>query len=169
MVRLDPADDTIGWGVDDLDVGGTTYNVVFRSIDADGLYGVPPTAFDFTSIGDANAAADAVVAALNTSTATLLTDEFPIRSPRLLNFFLIGWQDNFDGTVEYTQGFFDSGPLGPDAWVNDQPGDVAGFSDQIFASFTVVPEPGTPLLSVAALATLGVVWRWRRKEREGTA
>jgi hypothetical protein len=32
-----------------------------------------------------------------------------------------------------------------------------------------VPEPSTPLLSVAALATLGVVRRWRWKGSEGTA
>jgi hypothetical protein len=33
----------------------------------------------------------------------------------------------------------------------------------------VVPEPGTSLSMVAALATLGVVRRWRRKGSEGTA
>jgi hypothetical protein len=33
----------------------------------------------------------------------------------------------------------------------------------------VVPEPGTALSMVAALATLGVVGRWRRNGSEGTA
>jgi hypothetical protein len=32
-----------------------------------------------------------------------------------------------------------------------------------------VPEPGAILSMAAALATLGVVRRWRRKESEGTA
>jgi len=135
-VRLDPNDETIAFGIDDLLVGGTIYNVDFRSIDADDLYGDPPTAWDFTSIGDANAAADAAIAALNTSTATLLTDEFPPPFPRVLNYFLIGYEDNFDGTVAIVQGFFDSGP---GDWVNGPPEDVPGFSDQIYASFNVVP------------------------------
>jgi hypothetical protein len=38
-----------------------------------------------------------------------------------------------------------------------------------FAVFTPTPEPSMSLLMVAALATLGVVARWRRKESEGTA
>ena len=32
-----------------------------------------------------------------------------------------------------------------------------------------IPEPDANLLMVAALATLGVVRRWRREEGEGTA
>ena len=37
-----------------------------------------------------------------------------------------------------------------------------------FAEFTVVPEPGTTLSLVVALATLGVVGRWRRGRSEAT-
>ena len=35
--------------------------------------------------------------------------------------------------------------------------------------FTPVPEPGAALSMVAALATVGVIRRWRRKESQGTA
>jgi hypothetical protein len=52
--------------------------------------------------------------------------------------------------------------------VNGPPVDIAGFSDQIFASFTVVPEPGTALLMGLGLAGLGSVGRSRRQESKAT-
>ena len=46
---------------------------------------------------------------------------------------------------------------------------VLNLTPSSFAVFTAVPEPGATLSMVAALATLGVVARWRREVSEGSA
>ena len=42
-------------GIQNLEVGGTLYNVTFLRISADDLYGIPPI-FDFTDVDSAKAA-----------------------------------------------------------------------------------------------------------------
>jgi len=63
IVQLD--DDT-ATGILYLEVGSTLYNVAFRSISADELYGEENPEFDFTDSQSASAAVDAINLALNT-------------------------------------------------------------------------------------------------------
>jgi hypothetical protein len=53
-------------GIVQLDVDGVTYDVTFRNLSAGGVYGQEPGIYDFKNLLDAQAAVDAVNAALNT-------------------------------------------------------------------------------------------------------
>ena len=136
-VRLDPKDDSIAVGIDDLEVNGTFYNVAFVNEGPDEIYGPSPFAFDFASEADANAAVDAVIAALNASSATRTSSEGVSNPPRIVNYFLVGWdEDEVRGRTSFLQGFYDK-----DTWINSlagNDGSQPSFASDQYADFSVV-------------------------------
>jgi cysteine-rich repeat protein len=184
QVIFDPENETKATGILNLDVPGFgTFNVVFEEqATANEIYGPFPgdevgLAPFFTAV-DVSTAASAVNAELNFAPTPV---------------FSIGEADGGLGIDGYNIGvaaFLCCGTGRLDILPEDiqslsvgrtflEDGDEWGPSEEnfltwdadskSFAVFTLVPEPSMSLLSVAALATLGVVRRWRRKEREGTA
>jgi hypothetical protein len=74
-VILDPNDNTIAFGVEGLEVDGTTYDVAFPQVSGEDFYGpFPPGSFTFVSEAKAIQATSAVIAALNGSTADWIND-----------------------------------------------------------------------------------------------
>jgi cysteine-rich repeat protein len=183
QVVFDPANQTKATGILNLDVTDFgTFDVVFEEqATANDIYGPFPgdeigLAPFFTAL-DVGAAASAVNAELNFAPTPV---------------FSIGEADGGPGIDVYnigTTAFLCC--LGGDIEIlpEDIPaiavgrtlaeGEDWGPSEENFltwdadrrswAVFTPVPEPSMSLSMVAALATLGVVCRWRRKESEGTA
>jgi hypothetical protein len=158
MLRLDPDDDTIAIGIDNLDVDGTFYNVTFPFGTANDLYGDPVADFDFTTEATASAAVDAVRAELNGNSAVTRVKDPDLGDTN--NFFLVGFEeviDQFeDERTHSIQSFYET-----DTWINDgflnEPSGQGG--DETYAVFTVVPEPCTALL-----LSLGGLGLFRRKK-----
>ena len=74
-------------GITNLDIGGTFYNVLFdEQTPAVGVYGALPGDFDFTTDVSAEAAANAVNAALNGANAQLVGEDTPLDNPLSLSF-----------------------------------------------------------------------------------
>ena len=159
-VRLDPSNNFVALGIDNLNVNGTLYNVDFIFTDADQLYGSSGNkVFDFTSDAAANSAVDAAVAALNDYNGTSLFDVMLVgnRKPNEDNFFIVGYNED-GGRTDYIQGFYST-----DTWVNDQPGDRLSFVNATYADFNAVPIPGAVWLLGGGLIGLAGLRRRFKK------
>jgi len=155
----------------------TVYNVDFNFATAISTYGVDLD-YDFAPglEEDAGLATIAVFQFLNTTSATRAGDERTLQ-------YVVGAETQ-DGPVvaSFVGQFYPLGRdvLGPD--ILPETWDACRHPQCIFgvnvfsptepvtyASFTVVPEPGTALLMGLGLAGLGYVGRKRREESQGTA
>jgi len=151
MVDLDSTG-TNATGVRDLDIGGTAYDVIFEFVQADtaGPCGTAPCDVFFGDADGAQAAVDAINAALNTTAAVT-----------------VGSQSKIDFFVPYAKGSQDvdskqATNLGTGFWIasTDAPLDVTDIIE--FARFSdaaVVPIPSAAWLFGSALAILGWVRR----------
>jgi hypothetical protein len=145
--------------IQNLDVDGTLYDVLFRLNSADEVYGVPPV-FDFVSLSSAEAAMDAVNGALNVD-----ADDPLFVGPSSSQLYQIGFGVKQPGSVplvEYVLGFQNEGD-----WFRDPTPNSNTFgSGGVWADFSPaddVPEPGAALL--LGLGLTGVVVVRRRSRR----
>jgi hypothetical protein len=165
IVNFDPMDNTKAIGIDDLLYQSKRYNVVFSaSTTADMVYDPYPGSFDLDVLSTAGAS-DAANVALTAANAAS-----------------VGAVELEEGSLEYSAGYSSFAPGGVEAlaafrsilvvtdWDRVADGDIPLYNtdERVFASFSEVPEPGSTLLMVAALATLGVVSRSRRGESKAT-
>ena len=172
----DASDPAKATGIANLEVPGFgAFNVAFNQLaDAFEIYGpfpgdeVPLPPF-FTTSG-VSTAADAVSLALNTAPSIVLEiGEVGVDGTNVYNIGVASFLCCGDGSVMILPENIQSVALGRALGEN---GDWAPAEENVdiwieevgnnWAVFTPVPEPSTSLLSVAALATLGVVRRWRR-------
>ena len=179
---FDPNNQTKATGILNLDVPGFgTFNVAFeKQATADEIYGPFPgdeegLAPFFTAL-DVSTAASAVNAELNFAPSLVLSigeadggpgiDGYNIGAVAFLccGTVLIAILPENIPSLSLGRTFVEGDEWGP-AEENFLIWDA---DPKSFAVFTLVPEPSMSLSMVAALATLGVVRRWRRKEREGT-
>ena len=151
--------------ITDLLIDGTIYDVLFdEAATAAEIYGPFPGTFTMTG-NEANAAALAIVAALNAAEATLVGEDTSVDAPFGLNKnFSIGVDSGViivAETVFLSEGNFELGE-----WTDPRSDmESYGGEDRTWATFTEVPEPGATLSMVAALVTLSVV---RRRGRAPT-
>ena len=132
--------------IQNLDVGGTLYNVVFRSDTANAVYGDPPI-FDFNNEADARAANLAVAAALNTEPAVEHV------SPDGWIDYLIGFGVENDLIAVTVARHFDV------SWVEGSNSFSVPSDQRSYADFSVVPLPAAVWLFGSALALLGWIKR----------
>jgi hypothetical protein len=149
-VVFDPNNSTQATGIENLNIGGTFYNVEFTSTGtvAGQVYGMFPGRFDFTLATTAAAAVDAVNRELNKAGATGVGAEGSVAVP----FFWVGFDSEqevnpqievviiFESLYgELTQG-------GVKAWVafTDDPGsELYNFGTGVWAKFTEVSSQCT--------------------------
>jgi hypothetical protein len=179
----DESEPTKATGIANLEVPGFgTFDVTFdQNADADDIYGDFPgdevPLAPFFDVSGVSTAANAVSLALMAApTVVFEIGEVGVPGTNVYNIgvasFLCCFEEGeFDllpnnlQSISVGRAFGENGDWGPaeenaNTWV-----DNVGNNWAVFAA----PEPSTSLLSVAALATLGVVRRWRRKGHEGTA
>ena len=179
----DESDPTKATGIANLEVPPFgTFDVAFnQNADAQEIYGDFPgdlvPLLPFLDASGVSTAANAVSAALNTApTVVFEIGEVGLPGTNVYNIGVASFlccleEGEFDllpnnlQSISVGRAFGENGDWGPaeenaNTWV-----DNVGNNWAVFAA----PEPSTSLLSVAALATLGVVRRWRRKGSEGTA
>ena len=155
------SDGTNASGILGLEVKGTLYDVAFRFLDANILYGTDPN-FDFNET-DALIARNVINDALNTEGGieTVGFEGIPAGQDIIFNIGVAG----FETTITTVQGkyFVSSG------WEDDGVGVTTHTKNEVYADFSpaVVPEPGTALL--LGLAGLGMVARRRGQKSEATA
>jgi hypothetical protein len=161
-------------GIENLEVNGSFYNVEFVFDSAINVYG-SPRVFDFKNETDADAAVEAVIAALNGESA--VTGVGPQSSPS----FLIGYSERTIFGFPFTnswQGRY----IG--SWVNTEFDTDEADDNKTYADFTVAsdppPPPGADVISltagdvtgdgraeIIALRTNGI-WYWDEAEQEFT-
>jgi len=137
-------------GIQNLDVGGTLYNVAFLSTTATDLYGPAPNPiFDFPGDSSAYDALESVNAALNASIAERVGPS----SDEGSRFYNIGWQMRDDVSIDTKLGQFSL------AWVEEIWSQ--GFDDEvIYADFTSAGPPPDQVAiggSVTGLVGSGLV------------
>ena len=163
-------DPTKAIGIDGLAVDGTTYDVDFTNrTNPQAAYSDFPGVLDFNDEASAAAAHDAVDSALNGSVAATVGVPFNDGQPR----YVVGYGTEDtppNGTLLHLTSDFGGSWMRIDSPNPEfMPWKVLFPANKAFALFTPVPEPGATLLMAAALATLGVIRRWRREESQGTA
>ncbi len=156
-------------GILNLEVDSTLYNITFRHESAKAIYGEVPV-FDFTTSEGAEAAMEAVNAALNSESDVMsvgpaysIVYEIP--------FEFLGEILGIDFLSAREAVFVDMPVLdwGTPAWLQRSDPQARPFRiPKTYADFKVVPEPGTALLLGLGLTGLVVVGRPRQDESEGT-
>jgi hypothetical protein len=151
--------DTNATGISNLELDAVLYDVEFVFDFGGDIFTIP---LRFPTSELALAATSAVSDALNTE--SLVTTV----GPQMSNFYDIPFEFELETgwSVRSADYFLIAGGWQPDL---GNAGLVPEATPSSFAVFTSVPEPSMSLLTVAALATLGVVRRWRREGSEGTA
>jgi len=165
FVIRDPDNNTRATGISNLDISGTPFNVAFSEpLEAASFYDVPPGTFDFTTPEAAEAAVAAAVAELNLAGMVDTVGheggaDFPSN-----HVFSVAWssEGEFPGIIVNIFGATSLDTMVPFTWVEEGSSQALAADPRVWASFTVVPEPGTALLMGLGLAGLGVVGRLRR-------
>ena len=143
-------------GITDLNIGGTFYNVAFdEQTPAVGIYGGLPGVFDFTTVGSASAAVDAVVAELNTAGALRVGEEVIDTLNPLQETFNVGYGSTGNdalAVVDIVQAAIDVG-----TWAN-LGADILLYNgdERTYATFTV-SQPPIPVPAAAWLFGTGMV------------
>jgi cysteine-rich repeat protein len=178
----DESEPTKATGIANLEVPGFgTFDVAFdQNADADDIYGDFPgdevPLEPFFDVSGVSTAANAVSLALMAGPTVFEIGEVGVPGTNVYNIgvasFLCCFEEgeldllpNDLQSISVGRAFGENGDWGPaeenaTTWVDNVGNNWAVFT---------APEPSTSLLSVAALATLGVVRRWRRKGSQGTA
>jgi hypothetical protein len=146
-VNFDPNNSTQATGIDNLDIGGTLYNVVFTATEtvAEQIYGPFPGTFDFTNSAAANEAANAVNIELNQAGAQTVGAGGSAGLP----FYRIGYDSETVGenipVVIFWEAAKGDGDLDP--WVTniDPDGDSYNFGKRMWADFTLAGPPADPV------------------------
>ena len=148
--------DEIGRGILNLDVNGATYNVDFNSGTANSIYGTAPRTYAFGNVSEAQAANDAIVAALNAH----LLSEITLVGGAISNSgqYNIGYADNSD--VDVVIGNYNDPTAGD--WGNLGTGTVSATTKLVYAEFSPVPVPAAVWLFGSGL--LGLIGVARRKK-----
>ena len=160
----DPNNPTQATGIDNLDIGGTPYNVAFTATEtvAEQIYGQFPGTFDFTNSAAANEAANAVNIELNQAGAQTVGTGGSAGLP----FYRIGYASETVGedipVVIFWEAVKGDGDLDP--WVTnlDPDGDSYNFGRRMWANFTSAGTPADPVTiggSVTGLEGSGLVLR----------
>jgi hypothetical protein len=143
----------------DLQVGSTLYDVIFLYDKAENIY--PTPLFDFDTSLKAEAAMEAVAAALNTEPDVMSVG--PAHEISYLVPFNLG-SIMGDPFVNSRMGYyFDLNSAVPPEWLrSSNPQERPLDTIQSYAAFTVVPEPAPSWLSGSAIAVFGVLARRRK-------
>jgi hypothetical protein len=161
-VNFDPNNSTHATGIENLDIGGTPYNVAFTATEtvAEQIYGPFPGSFDFTNSAAANEAANAVNIELNQAGAQTVGAGGSAGLP----FYRIGYDSETVGenipVVIFWEAAKGDGDLDP--WVTniDPDGDSYNFGKRMWADFTLAgptPDPVTIGGNVSGLEGSGLV------------
>jgi hypothetical protein len=163
-VKFDPNNSTQATGIENLDIGGTLYNVVFTATEtvAQQIYDDYPGTFDFTDSAAANEAANAVNIELNQAGAQTVGAGGSAGLP----FYRIGYDSEPVGDnipmVIFWEAVKGDGDLDP--WVTnvDPDGDSYNFGKRMWADFILAGPPADPVTiggSVTGLEGSGLVLR----------
>jgi hypothetical protein len=140
----------IATDIEDLDVGGTLYDVLFVRLTANNFYG---GTYDFGNATDANAAVDAINAAFNNS-GFVFARVGPTDTANTENFY-IGYADGSAGNVLGTQGQTNTAVI----WENLGSSLIPNDFSTMWAGFSPagVPEPAAAwLLGSCLIGLIGV-------------
>ena len=161
--------DDLAYRIENLDVGGTLYNVNFVWETAENIYGSPPNpVFDFPSESAADEARAAVNDALNVYNAALGAGETlvdlvgPQDRAQESSYFRIGFNFELPTTIRNIRGSWETVPF--PLWEEDPGTAIVDFrAIESWADFTVVPVPAAVWLFGSGLVALGAIAR-RRKQ-----
>ena len=160
-VIFDPNNATKAIGIANLDIAGTPHDVDFTpEVSALVPYGAFPSLFDFITPEAATVAVDAVNDALNAEGGVFSVGGVELEAGRVR--YLVGYDSEREGDTERVLALTASTLNDGEAWSIGSP-DVLAYDElRVWATFTVVPEPSSALLSASALVTLGAVARRRK-------
>ena len=163
-VIFDPNNATKAIGIANLDIAGTLFNVEFTpDLTAGLVYGDFPSSFDFITSETALAVTIAVDEALNAEGGVFSVGGELNPVGRLS--YLVGFDSESENNIERVIAWEASTMISDDVWSTGVlPEAVSYLEPRVWATFTVVPEPGTAFLMGLGLAGLGVVGRSRREE-----
>ncbi len=159
-------DGPVATGITDLVVDGTTYNVTFVNTNWSAIYGDPPT-FDFDGVDASAVAVDAVNAALNDASISLVGESSTEGAPA----FMIGF-GSFESVIEGEIVFWQAGvyTTDSDAWIGDLAnnpfaGSATDNQPLMWANFTEVSEIPVPAaVWLFGSGLVGLVGMARRKK-----
>lgn len=161
FVKTTGDDQQIAEAILNLDVNGTTYTVNFEPTTANDIYGTAPRTYDFGTDSAAQAANDAIIAALNAHLTSEITLVGGLLSSNNSDQYHIGYADN--GDVDTVVGKFND-PTASN-WGSLGTSPVAADAALIYADFipgATVPVPAAVWLFGSGL--LGLVGMARRKK-----
>ena len=139
-------------------MNGSEYYVNFEPATANDIYGpTEPRSYTFDNVGDAQAANDAIIAALNAHTGAEITLVGGVLSRNNSNEYSIGYGD-MSGNINVVTAMYD----GSTDWINNGSGAESASDEFIYAEFTqtsAVPIPAAAWLFGSALIGLAGIKR----------